>query len=179
MTRFERIWNSFENSILAVLAVSALAMVCFEVFARYWMPSVLPDWGAEVIMYFVVTAVLISGNQLVLTDRHIRADLFVQKLPAAPRRMIDFVILLIGFLYCAVVSWFSVEVVTFAHLIDIRSDSSLQFKQWIFYLVLPIAFGLMAIRYLIQIVRFVKKGSSMPVSEDDKIQDRISKAQSS
>ena len=67
----------------------------------------------------------------------------------------------------------------FARLIDIRSDSSLQFKQWIFYLILPISFGLMAIRYLIQIVRFVKNDSSQDASVHDKIQDRISKAQSS
>ena len=104
MTRFERMWNSFEDAILSILALSALAMVCFEVFARYWMPSILPDWGAEVIMYFIITAVLISGNQLVLADQHIRADLFVRQLPAAPWRMIDFAILLIGFLYCGVVS---------------------------------------------------------------------------
>ena len=169
MIRSEKIWNSFEDAILGILALGALVMVCFEVFARYWMPSALTDWGTEVIMYLIVTAVLISGSQLVLTDRHIRADMFVRKLPAVPRHVIDFVTLLIGFLYCGAVSWFAVEVVAFAHMIDIRSDSSLQFKQWIFYLVLPISFGLMTIRYLIQIVRLVKSDSSRDYSRNDGI----------
>ena len=166
---FERAWNAVEDAILGVTISIALLLVCLEVVFRYFFPYLLPDWGSEIIMYLVITAILFSGGQLILMRRHIRADLFVRTLPLCGRKWIEFFILAMGFSYCAIITWFSVEVVQFAHMIDIRSHSSLQFKQWIFYLVLPLAFGMMTIRYLIQLYRFIAEFSPdmLPGYEND------------
>ena len=54
MDRFERIWGTIEDWIMGAFAASALALICYEVVARYFFPSMLKDWGSEVIIYFTV-----------------------------------------------------------------------------------------------------------------------------
>ena len=90
-----------------------------------------------------------------LTGRHIRADLVVRQLPAGLQYVLELVNLMVGLGYCTLVAWFGWKVVEFGKMLDERSESSLQFQLWIFYLILPIAFGLMTVRYVIRLYRFL------------------------
>lgn len=155
MTRFERLWGHVEDALMAILGTAALLLICYEVVARYFVPSMLFDWGAEVTVYLTVWAMLIAGSPLVAHGRHIRADLIVRQFPENAQKVLEFCNLTIGLVYCGIVGWFGYEVAAFAKMLDFRSESSLQFELWIFYLILPITFGLMTVRYAIQIVRFV------------------------
>ncbi|MDD9855792.1 MAG: TRAP transporter small permease [Gammaproteobacteria bacterium] len=167
MNRIERLWGRAEDLVIGLFSLIALGLVCFEVLARYFVPSILPDWGAELIVYLMVTAILIAGSPLVLNRRHIRADLFVRKLPLKLRVTVEFLNLLVGFAYCALIAKLGWDVVAFAKLLDVRSDSSLLFPQWIFYIALPLAFGLMAARYLIRIGRFVFRFDRAMLTDGD------------
>lgn len=167
MTRIERIWGRLEDWVIGLFSIVALGLVCFEVLARYFVPAILPDWGAELIVYLMVAAILIAGSPLVLNRRHIRADLFVRQLPLGARAAIEFLNLLVGLAYCGLIAKLGWDVVAFARLLDVRSDSSLQFPQWIFYIVLPLAFGLMAARYLIRLFRFVFRFDKSMLADGD------------
>ena len=87
--------------------------------------------------------------------RHIRADLIVRSLPQGLQWLLELVNLVIGLLYCGLVAKFGVDVVAFARMLDERSESSLQFPLWIFYIALPVSFGLMAVRYGLRLYRFL------------------------
>lgn len=167
MTRIERIWGRVEDWVIGLFSIIALGLVCFEVLARYFVPAILPDWGAELIVYLMVAAILIAGSPLVLNRRHIRADLFVRQLPLGVRVAIEFLCLLVGLAYCALIAKLGWDVVAFAKLLDVRSDSSLQFPQWIFYIVLPLAFGLMAVRYLLRLFRFAFRFDKSMLADGD------------
>lgn len=167
MSKAERIWGKVEDAAIGVCSLLALALVCFEVLARYFIPAILPDWGAEVIVYLMVTAILLGGSSLVMSARHIRADLLVRQLPRKLHALIEFINLLVGLLYCALIAKLGWDVVAFAHLLDTRSDSSLLFPQWIFYLALPLAFALMAARYLLRLYRFVFRFDPAMLADGD------------
>lgn len=162
ITRAERVWNRIEDAVIGLFAGAALLLICVEVLLRYFSDFMydtfgmrLPDWNSEVTIYLTVWAMLIAGSQLVLTGRHIRADLVVRQLPRPVQYVLELLNLLVGLGYCALVAWFGWKVVEFGQMLDERSESSLQFQLWIFYLILPIAFGLMAVRYLINLYRFL------------------------
>ncbi len=140
---------------MGVLAACALALICYEVVVRYFIPAWLPDWGSEVTIYFTVWAMLIAGGSLVTTRRHIRADLLVRSLPERLQWLLELFNLIVGTLYCGLVAKFGLDVVTFARMLDERSESSIQFPLWIFYIALPIGFGLMAVRYALRLYRFL------------------------
>lgn len=178
MDRFERIWGTIEDWIMGAFAASALALICYEVVARYFFPSMLKDWGSEVIIYFTVWAMLIAGGQLVLSARHIRADLVIRRLPERLQRALELFNLVVGLLYCGLVAKFGYDVVIFARMIDERSESSIQFPMWIFYIALPLAFGLMAIRYCLRLYRFVFRFDSSMLASAEHLEDRLEKSRS-
>lgn len=181
LKRIERIWGWVEDAIMGVFAGLALLLICAEVVLRYFVPALLPDWGAEVTIYLTVWAMLIAGSQLVLTGRHIRADLVVRQLSERLQWVLELINLIVGFIYCGIVAWFGWKVVEFAQMLDERSESSLQFQMWIFYIILPVAFGLMCVRYLIRLFRFLFRfdRSMLFVEEhgDGGVQDRIGRSQ--
>ena len=86
--------------------------------------------------------------------------------------------LVAGLAYCTLVAWFALGVVEFAHMIDIRSDSSLQVPQWLFYLVLPFAFAMMAIRYAVQLWRFLLRFQPDMLAGHHGEAERIERSQS-
>ncbi|MBC7284907.1 TRAP transporter small permease [Hoeflea sp.] len=153
-----RALRRFEAMAIGTVAGLAVLLVVYEVFARYLMPSMLTDWGGEVIIYLMISAVLIGGGSLVTEGRHIRADLFIRMAPQWARRVADIASLVAGLAYCAIITWYGVAMVNFARMIDIRSDSSLYFPQWIFYIVVPVAFASMATRYALLLWRAVFMG---------------------
>lgn len=178
MTSIERIWGRVEDLIMGIFGSAALALICYEVVARYFAPSYLFDWGAEVTIYLTVWAMLIAGSPLVLTGRHIRADLVVRTLPENVQRVLELINLSFGLIYCGLVAWFGWKVVGFAQMLDERSESSLQFQMWIFYIILPVAFGLMTLRYLIRLYRFVFRfDPDTMLFGDEHGEDRIEKSQ--
>ncbi len=150
-----RIWDTVEDWLLGVLSAAALLLICYEVVVRYFFPQYLTDWGSEFTIYFTVWAMLIAGSSLVKTARHIRADLVVRVLPEKIQIVLEFFNLLIGMVYCGLVAKYGFDVTMFARNLDERSESSMQFPLWIFYIALPLAFGLMSIRYLIRIKDFI------------------------
>jgi len=96
MGKFERIWDRIEDTVIGVLAGCALALICYEVVVRYFIPAWLPDWGAEFTIYFTVWAMLIAGGSLVTSRQHIRADLLVRSLPERLQWLLELVSLIIG-----------------------------------------------------------------------------------
>ncbi len=155
MDSIERIWGRIEDAVMGVLAGCALLLICYEVVVRYFIPSWLTDWGAELTIYFTVWAMLIAGGSLVTSRRHIRADLLVRSLPERLQWLLELVSLIVGFLYCGLIAKFGLDVVAFARMLDERSESSIQFPLWIFYIALPVGFGLMALRYGFRLYRFL------------------------
>lgn len=152
--------SRFEALIMGCLAAVAILLAVYEVAARYLMPSMLTDWGGEVIVYLVICAVLLGGGSLVSSGQHVRADLFIRKAPKPLRRAAEISSLVAGLAYCGIIAWYGVDMVEFARMIDIRSDSSLQFPQWIFYSVLPVAFVSMALRFALLLWRALFLGQA-------------------
>jgi C4-dicarboxylate transporter DctQ subunit len=176
----ERISGVIEDAIIGVFSAIALMLVCYEVVVRYFFPRYLTDWGSEVVIYLVVWAMLIAGSALVFDGRHIRADLVVRMLPFKAQWLLELINLTVGFLYCGIVSYYAVQVVLFARQLDERSESSLQFPLWIFYIALPLGFGLMSVRYFIRIYRFLFHFDPTmigPEHGDERAEDRIRKSQ--
>ena len=169
-----RYWAKTEDVLMGVLAMMALALICFEVGARYFFPSYLPDWGSEFVIYFVVWGIFLGGSSLVEEGRHVRADIVVRLFSANTQRTLEIVNCLCGILFCFVVFWFAIDVVNFAYDMDERSESSILFPLFIYYLGMPIGFGLMVIRYVMRLYRylFMFDAKTMVISDDDLLRDK-------
>ncbi len=155
-----KLWNKIEEFLVGALASAALLVACMQFATRYFAPSLLPDWGDEVVIYLVIWAVWLRVGTLATFDKHVRADLVLRLLPKATARLADLFGIFIGFLFCALMAWAGWGVVQLALTLDERSASSLNFPQWLYYSGFVLGMALMSLRYLLRFCSIIKSRGS-------------------
>ena len=104
---------------------------------------------------------MLSASTLAGAHRHVRADLIVRILPRPARITAETFNLLIAIVFCAAMTWSGFLVIEFALLLDERSASTLRIPIVYYYLCLPVAMGLMTIRFTLRFIELVRtKGES-------------------
>lgn len=155
IARFLAAWDWIERSLVGLLGAFALLIAVLQVFGRYIDPEHAITWAEEVIVYVAVWAVMIIGSQLVRNDGHVRPDLVLRVLPPGLQRWVEMFNCLVAIAFTLGMVWYGWEVVSTAQLLDQRSSTDLQFPLWIYYLALPVGGGLMLIRYIIRLLRYI------------------------
>lgn len=153
--RFFAAWDWIERNLVGALGAFALAIAAVQVFGRYIDPAGAITWAEEVIVYVAVWAVMIMSSQLVRHNAHVRPDLVLRLLPAQVQRWVEVFNCLIAVAFTSGMIWFGWDVVNGALLLDQRSSTDLQFPMWIYYTALPVAGGLMLVRYIIRLIRYM------------------------
>lgn len=148
-------WDWVEQIVVGLLGAFALVIAVMQVFGRYIDPANSITWAEEVIVYVAVWAVMLVASNLVGTDGHVRPDLVLRLLPAAAQRWVETFNCLVAIVFCFGMVWYGWEVVSTALLLDQTSSSDLQFPIWIYYLALPVGGGLMLIRYIVRLLRYL------------------------
>ncbi|WP_029910388.1 TRAP transporter small permease [Pelobacter seleniigenes] len=138
--------------ISGIIGLIALFVVCYEVVGRYFAPSILTDWGAEVTVYAVIWGVFLSFGELARRGEHISADFLVANLKGVGHKIYRTVMLIVGFCFSAVLVWAGWQMVSFALMIGETGDTSLQFPKALYYLALPVGMLLQCIVYGAQLV---------------------------
>ncbi len=155
-----------------VAGLSALVLLCFEVVARYFVPSILPDWGSEIVIYLTIWALFLVVGELALNGDHVRADFVIDRLGGRSRWALGLLAALAGLAFSALFLWYGYEVVTFAHAFGEEGDSSLRFPKWIYYLSLPVGMALQCMGYIAWLWSEIREpgsmdsGSHLPPMED-------------
>jgi C4-dicarboxylate transporter, DctQ subunit len=150
-----RLWDKIEQTLVGLLGACALLVGMAQVLGRYIDPEHAIGWAEEVIVYLAIWAIMIVSSQLVRTDGHVRPDLVLRIMPPQAQRWVEVCNCLVALAFCFGMVWYGWEVVNTALLLDQSSSSDLQFPMWIYYLALPVGGGLMLIRYIGRLVRYV------------------------
>jgi C4-dicarboxylate transporter DctQ subunit len=153
--RLGRLWDWIERIVVGLLGAFALLIAVLQVFGRYIDPEHAITWAEEVIVYIAVWAVMIVASDLVRTNGHVRPDLVLRLLRPQTQRWVEVFNCLVAIAFTAGMVWYGWDVVDTAVLFDQRSSSDLQFPIWIYYAALPVGGGLMLIRYLTRLFRYL------------------------
>lgn len=153
--RIMAVWDWVERTLVGLLGATALVIAAVQVFGRYIDPANAITWAEEVIVYIAVWAVMIVGSQLVRHDGHVRPDLVLRIMPPGAQRWVEMGNCLVAIAFTGGMVWYGWGVVSSAILLDQRSSSDLQFPLWIYYMALPTGGGLMLLRYIIRLVRYM------------------------
>lgn len=139
------------NILAGILASVALALVCFEVFGRYFAPHILPDWGTEIIVYLTVWALFLAVCGLPMERGHVAANFIVDRLSPQKRYYFEMLSSLCSLIFSAILVWYGYEVVEFAIFIGDEGESTLRFPKWIYYLCIPVGMALNFLAYMVRI----------------------------
>lgn len=141
----------FSRTIAGIFGGLALLLLCFEVFGRYFAPSILPDWGSEIVIYLTVWALFLVAGELALDGGHVNADFVVERLDPVWKRRLGLVATIGGLVFSLTFLWYGWAVVDFAHMLGEEGESTLRFPKWLYYLALPIGMALQCLGYTARI----------------------------
>lgn len=152
VNRFANVLRCLEKYLIGAMALGAIVLVVTETVLRYATPEYLTDWNGEMTVYLVGWALMLSLPALAARDQHVRADLLQQFFSRKITEFLDVFAVLVGIVFCGIILYAGIEVVQFGLRFGEISDSSLQFPMWIFYLAVPVGYGISLLRYVMVFV---------------------------
>lgn len=103
----------------------------------------------------VVWAIFLTGSALVRDDGHVRADLVLRLLTPGQQRWCEVLNCIVAAIFCAGLAWYGWQITWDAYDMGETSNSMLRFPLWIYFACLPVGAGLMTMRYIGRLVRYL------------------------
>jgi C4-dicarboxylate transporter DctQ subunit len=150
-------WTQFEEVLVGILALAALALSSYNVFVRYFDPRLALEMSDEVQVYLIVWAIFLALGLVTAADRHVKADLFVSMFPHNLRKSVDIFSELLGLAFSLLLLGYGVAITWQAWSFGDVSTTSLRFPLWIFMAALPSGAFMMSIRYAIRFAITLRK----------------------
>jgi C4-dicarboxylate transporter DctQ subunit len=161
MTSLSKLFLGVETGLTGLLALGAGLLTVSEAVIRYLSPASLPDWSAEVTVYLIGWAVMLSASRLIRDRMHVSVDMVIEHLSPRALRGAEIFTCVFGILVSAGIVYAGLKMVDFALMFGERSDSSIRFPMWGYYAAIPVGFGLCAAQYAIQLVSLLRpRGTS-------------------
>lgn len=150
LSKADKLGRLLENTLLTFLLLGMVVLGSAQIFLR-WADKGSLAWGDEAIRMLVLWIALIAGIAAAREDRHISIDVLSRFMPGRFHDLVAAVVDLFTASVCAVLAWYSWDMVAFA----IEDGDVLLggLPAWWFQTILPVGFGLIAYRYLIWVVR--------------------------
>ncbi len=150
-----KLWDRIEQTLVGLLGACALIVGMVQIIGRYISPEHAISSAEEVIVYLMIWAIMITSSQLVRTDGHVRPDLVLRGLRPQFQRVLEVFNCLVAIAFCAGMVWYGWQIVETSRMLDERSSTGLEFPMWIYYAALPTGGGLMFVRYVMRLIRFL------------------------
>lgn len=149
MTTLVRWLHRFEDGLLASLLLAMLALALYQIGARNLFGSGLM-WGDGAVRYMVLWLTFLGALVATRRNDHIRIDLISRFVPGPLGRLLGRVAALGAAFVCGLFAWHSGRFV-----VDEFTYGGVAFgavPTWIAGSVMPVASGLMALRFLLHVV---------------------------
>lgn len=149
----ERVGRWLENLVIGLLLASMIVLACTQIFLRNFNFGTLV-WADQTINHAVLWVAMIAGVAAAREDRHISIDVLSRFLPPRGRAGVALLVDLFTIGVCLALAWYGWQLAQFA----LEDDETLLIgiPVWVAQAVVPLAFLLMAWRYMIWFVRRVR-----------------------
>jgi C4-dicarboxylate transporter, DctQ subunit len=150
-----RAWDIAEQSLAGLFGLGALVVGLWDFLGRYIATSLSSGWSDEMIVYLIVWAVMLAGSQLVRHDGHVRPDVVLRLMSPATQRWFEVFNCCMALLFCGGLAWYGWQITQTGWEMDERSSTGLEFPMYLYYAAIPTGGGLMTLRYLIRLWRYL------------------------
>lgn len=158
----ERIGRWLENAVLGIILFAMIALAATQVVLRGGFDSGLA-WADEALRLLVLWAAMLGAIAATRDNMHLRIDLLSRFLPAIWRRAVAVLVDLFAAVVALILAWYSWRFVAESREFEDQVFGNL--PAWPFQAVLPVAFALIAWRYVLGLPRHFRRRS--PVESDN------------
>jgi C4-dicarboxylate transporter DctQ subunit len=145
--------RSIEGALLGAIMLAMSFAYAFNVAVRELAPAFAPQlaWIEELCLFGLVWMIFLSLALALEGGRHIGMRMALTRLPPASQRAAKFVVNLAGLTFSAYLAKIGYDITIFVARSGQRSPTLDISMLWL-YIVMPVGFGLLALRYLLEIV---------------------------
>ncbi len=142
--------EGIEDGLLTVLLVGMIGLGVAQILLRnFWQTSLA--WGDPLLRIALLWLTLLGALAATRNHNHIRIDLLSRWLPPELREWSQRLTELFAALVCGLLSWQGARFVFFEWQDDSRLFAG--FPAWIAEAIIPVGFGIMALRFLIRVLQ--------------------------
>jgi TRAP-type C4-dicarboxylate transport system permease small subunit len=133
--------------VAALMVLAAVLITCQMIFVR----GVLGRstiWQTEAVIYLMIASTLLGLAYVQRLRGHVGVDLVPSLLPAAGRRVLAILVMLLTLVMVGAMLWYGWEMFHFAWARNWKSQTVWAFPLWITYLSIPLGFALFLLQLL-------------------------------
>lgn len=150
----KKCWDHFEETILIYSYLLVVPLLFAQVIFRYVFNHSLA-WSEELARYIFIWQIWLGSSYCVKMNRHIRIDIFTNRLPANTRKIYEIVITIISIAFCVFLIYKGGTVMMMIARLK-QTSPAMQIPMQVIYACVPISCALMVLRYIEHIVQLVR-----------------------
>ncbi len=144
-TLIDYAFGKLEVVCVSCLLVLSVVVILTDICSRVVF-GVSVSWAPELARYAIIWMVFIGGSIAARKGAHISIDIALEVLPEKLGRTVLLASSLIAATTCAIISYLGVKLVSQMVMFSQKSPS-LEISMWMVYLIIPIAFAMMSVRF--------------------------------
>lgn len=146
MSRVISILHKIEDALLVSLLLLMIGLAVFQIVLRNGFDAGIV-WADPLVRVLVLWLGLIGAMVASRTDNHISIDIVSKYLPTSFKRFTSLLVYLFTIVICALMTWHSARFVIMEKADGMAAFFSMPI--WVCELIIPFAFGIITIRYLL------------------------------
>lgn len=153
--RFDALLGHFYYHLGTVIGISIglfAVAISLDLFLRLFGIGNLPG-VQEIIEYILFAGVFLSAPWALRIGAHVRVDLLISSLPAAPARVLDHALDVAGLAICLTLLWFGGINLKFAYMFNSMQMKYYNIPEWWLLTVFVVSFSLLTLEFISRMIR--------------------------
>lgn len=142
----KKIWDDLEETLLIWSYLLVVPLLFVQVVSRYVFNHSL-TWSEELVRYVFIWQIWLGSSYCVKENRHIRIDVFTDRLSPSVRRAFETFITVICIVFCCFMIYKGQAVMGLVMRMDQKSPA-MELPMYFVYSCIPISCALMIVRYV-------------------------------
>jgi TRAP-type C4-dicarboxylate transport system permease small subunit len=149
--------NHLEDAILVSLLAAMLVLASVQILARNFFQAGI-IWGDILVRVMVLWVGLVGAMVAARRNQHISIDIVSRLLPQRMKKAVNAVLNLFAAVVCGIVAYSSLRLVRLEYLDGVVAFGAV--PTWTLESIIPLSFGVMALRYFVLMLTEVKQWQS-------------------
>ena len=148
LKKLEDYLSKFEDMLIVVLLFGILFVAIGQIILRNGFSTSL-SWSDASLKMAVLWLTLIGSVVAARENRHLSIDVFSKFLPVKIKRRLDIGVQLLSAIVCLILTYYSIQFVQLTF--EFKDQFLSRYPLWWVQMILPLGFGLMSFRFLLNI----------------------------
>lgn len=143
------------NEIIAEIGSIVLALVVVGGVMLTYVFKKSDIFSVEISEYLLILISFTSIAFVQKEDKHVKVDMFLEKLSPNKRRITEIIISVLCIIFCSITAWKSAAIMVLNYKRNFLSTSLIKFPIWILYFIIAYGFIMLTLQFFVNIYNLI------------------------